>query len=137
VSLGWVLYYVASVILWLGLTILAVGALFPGFVRWLSAHPQGMVLLLGVNRLPENAERILRRFYLYLDIGWTWLLVWSWWLMPWFKNFFYHNVNSERAFQVARYSTLIVLVAYSVFGFFCIGRAISIWFKQIYNRSGV
>ena len=92
-----------------------------------------MVLLLGIDRLPLNPIRTLRRFYLFLSGGWIWLLVWSWGLMPLLKNVFYRNLPSLKAYQTARLATLILLIAYSAFGFFCIGKALNIWFKEIYN----
>lgn len=133
---GWIVYWVVAVLLWLFLTVMAVWSLFPGLARWLAARPRAQVFLLGINQMPDEPEKTLRRFYLYLDIGWTWLLLWSWWLMPWLKTWFYRGVASEKAYQLARVSTLVVLVAYSAFGFFCIGRAISLWFRRIYARNG-
>jgi hypothetical protein len=128
------LYYGASVFLAVLLVVLGLASLHPRFADWLGDRPKVMILLLGINLLPLKPVRTLRRFYLFLSGGWIWLLVWSWWLMPWLKNLFYHNVPSLKAYQMARISTLILLVAYSAFGFYCIGKALNIWYKEIYNR---
>lgn len=129
-------YYVASVLLWLFLAFFAVWAWRPSLAEWLTAHPRARLLLLGTDRMPENARSTLFKFYGYLALGWTWLLAWSWWLMPASRNYFFSRVDSERAFQAARISTLVVLTAYTVFGFYCIGRALSLWWKKIYGPAG-
>lgn len=130
---NWV-YYGASIFLAVLLAALGLVSLHPGFADWLGTHPRAMVLLLGIDELPPKAVRTLRRFYLYLSGGWVWLLAWSWWLMPILKNIFYRHVPSLKAYQTARLATLVLLLAYSAFGFFCIGKAINIWFKEIYRH---
>jgi hypothetical protein len=127
-------YYGVSIALAALLAVLGLASLHPRFADWLGARPRVMILLLGINQLPLKPVRTLRRFYLFLSGGWLWLLAWSWWLMPWLKNLFYRNVPSLKAYQVARTATLILLVAYSAFGFYAIGKALNIWFKEIYNR---
>lgn len=129
-----VFYYNAAATLCLGLITLAGLSFWPGFPAWLEKHPKVMLALLGINVLPLRPARTLKRFYLFLAGGLVWLLAWSWWLMPWLKRMFFHAVNSSRAYEYARISTLIVMAAYSALGFFCIGRAIFIWLKEIYNR---
>jgi hypothetical protein len=130
------LYLGLSLLLWVVLFGLGSCSLHPEFAGWLQQHPKVMTLLLGINQLPLKPVRTLRRFYLFLASGWTWLLVWSWWIMPALKNSFYHNLNSLKSFQMARISMLIILIAYSAFGFYCVGKALNIWFKEIYNRPG-
>jgi hypothetical protein len=127
-------YYGISVFLWVLLAALGFGSLHPRFAAWLAAHPRTQLWLLGIDRLPAKPVLTLRRFYLFLSGGWTWLLLWSWWLMPLLKNSFYRNVPSLKAYQTARLATLILLVSYSAFGFYCIGKALNIWFKEIYHR---
>ncbi len=126
-------YYIACMIIWLGLTGAAAAALRPGFPEWLEAHPRVMLYLLGINRLPLNPSRTLKRFYLFLAGGWTWILVWSWWWMPLLKDYFFRSTPTPIAFRIARISTLIVVGAYAAVGFFAIGRSLTIWFKDIYN----
>ncbi|MBN1594871.1 hypothetical protein JW933_02990 [candidate division FCPU426 bacterium] len=127
------LYYLACGLVWLGLTILASMAVRQGFPEWLRSHPKTMVCLLGTNRMPAKPVRTLRRFYLFLCGGFTWLLVWSWWIMPPVKNFFFKSIPTPVAFKIARISTLVVVIAYAAAGFFAIGRAVTIWFKEIYR----
>jgi len=134
-EIGKIIYYFACVFLWAGLIILAVMAIRPGFPEWLRAHPQIMVLLLGTNQMPAKPVRTLRRFYLFLTGGWTWLLVWSWWLMPAIRDFFFRSTPNPTAFQIARISSIIVILAYAGVGFFAIGRAITIWFREIYSHT--
>jgi hypothetical protein len=130
--LGTMLYYTACVVLWLGLTALALLALRPGFSAWLEARPGVRVWLLGTDRMPDRPVRTLRRFYWFLDGGWTWLLVWSWWLMPALKNYFFRSATQPAALQTARLSSIIVVLAYAATGFFAIGRGITIWYREIY-----
>ncbi len=132
-SLTTQLYYAACIILWLGLTALAIMAGRRDFPLFLAARPRLMVLLLGTNRMPSRPLRTLRRFYWFLDGGWTWLLVWSWWLMPWVRDFFYRSTPNPTAFHIARISSIIIVLLYAIVGFFAIGRAITIWFREIYN----
>ena len=127
-------YYGISVLLWVLLAALGLSSLHPRFADWLREHPRALLLLLGINQLPLQPARTLRRFYLLLSGGWTWLLVWYWWLMPLLKNNFYRNVSTLKAYQTARLATLILLVAYSAFGFYCIGKALNLWLKEIYRR---
>lgn len=129
------LYYGLSVLLWVILFALGMCSLHQQFATWLQLHPKVMLWILGINRLPTKPVRTLRRFYLFLASGWTWLLVWSWWIMPVLKNYYYYNLNSLKSYQIARISLMIILAAYSAFGFFCIGKSLSIWFKEIYRRS--
>lgn len=130
--LTWI-YYLASCWLWLGLTVLVIFALRPGFPEWLRKHPAAMVKLLGTDRMPDQPGRTLRRFYLFLYSGFTWLLAWSWWVMPAVKKYLYQAVTSEQTYQIARYSTLGVYALYAAVGFFAIARGIMLWFKKIYG----
>jgi hypothetical protein len=135
VDIWWSLYYGACALLWAGLTTLAVWSLRPSLAAWYGSHPRARAWLVGVERLPAQAPRALRAFYLYLAGGWTWLLVWSWWLLPWFKLVFYRSAGTARAYQVARTSLLVMVVATAVFGFFCIGKAVQIWRRDLYLPS--
>jgi hypothetical protein len=128
-------YYGVSVALWVFLTGLAVLAWLPDFPARLERHPRAMLVLLGVNRLQPDARPQLRKFYSYLAGGWTWILVWSWWLMPLCKQKFYPAAHSLKAFQLARTSMMILMISYAAFGFFCIGKAIQIWMKKIYSSN--
>ncbi|MCK5243237.1 hypothetical protein KAR34_12385 [bacterium] len=128
-----ILYYLACAFLWSGLMSLVVMAWRPGFPEWLTAHPKVMVLLLGTDQLPRRPVLTLRRFYLFLTCGFTWLLVWSWWLMPVIKDFFFRSTPTPTAWQVARISSIIVVLGYAAVGFYGIGKAITIWFKEIYS----
>lgn len=125
-------YYSAAVLLWVFLAVMAVGTLRPGFTAWLQAHPRVRLNLLGTNQLPKNPERVLRRFYLFLAGGWTWILVWAWWLMPAIRAWFFKRVTTGKGYETAKIATLIVLAAYAVTGFYAIGKAVSIWFREIY-----
>ncbi|MCD4814139.1 hypothetical protein K8S19_10665 [bacterium] len=133
-ELGKILYYSASILLWVFLAVMAWAALRSGFPKWLREHEQAMLVLLGTNQMPANPEKTLRRFYLFLGGGWTWLLIWSWWLMPVVKDFFFREVSNPAALQISRISSGIVLFAYAGVGFFWIGKAVTIWFKEIYNH---
>lgn len=130
--LGTILYYAACVVLWLGLTALALLVLRPGFIAWLEARPGLRVWLLGTDRMPDKPAHTLRRFYWFLDGGWTWLLVWSWWLMPALRDHFFRSATQPAALQTARLSSIIVVLAYAATGFFAIGRGITIWYREIY-----
>ncbi len=133
-EIGWVLYTVACAVLWVGLAVLTVWSLRPSLAEWLRAHPRAGIWLLGVDRLPEDAPRVLRRFYLYLTGGWTWLLVWSWWLLPWFKTRFYHGAATLQTYQMARTATVVLMIATAGFGFYGIAKAIMIWRRDLYRR---
>jgi len=137
VDVIWILYYVACAVLWVFLTGMAVLAFIPAFPDWLRAHRRVTLWLLGIDQLPAEPAPILRRFYVFLAGGWTWLLVWSWWLMPAVKDVFYRSIHSTRSYHIARTATFVVLLAYVVFGFYCIGRAIYIWMKKIYGRTDI
>lgn len=130
--LGSILYYTACAVLWLGLTSLALLVLRPGFITWLEARPGLRVWLLGTDRMPDRPARTLRRFYWFLDGGWTWLLVWSWWLMPALRDYFFRSATQPAALQTARLSGIIVMLSYAAAGFFAIGRGITIWYREIY-----
>jgi hypothetical protein len=125
-------YYAACAVLWALLAALWVASRQEGFPAWLEAHPKAMLALLGVSQLPKNALRTLRRFYFYLSGGWTWILVWSWWLGPWVKVYFFRSVTTSKGYDIARMSTMIVIASYAAAGFYAIGRGITIWFKEIY-----
>ncbi len=131
------IYYGLCVGLWVVLAGLGIASLIPGFAAWLGQRPKMMILFLGIDRMPEKPVSTLRRMYVYLALGWSWLMSWSWWIMPALKNVIYHDVASLKAMHIARISMLILLVTYSVFGFFCISKALKIWFKEIYNRPNV
>jgi hypothetical protein len=135
VDIWWSLYYGACALLWVGLTGLAVWSFQPSLAAWFAVHPRARAWLLGLERLPEDAPRVLRTFYLYLAGGWTWLLVWSWWLLPWFKLQFYRSAATAQAYRVARISMLVLVAATAVFGFFCIGKAIQVWRRDLYAPS--
>jgi|GEM_PF-6258047 len=128
-------YLAACGLLWLFLTALWVGSLQPGFPGWLASHPRLMVALLGTDRMPAKPSRTLTRFYFFLAGGWTWILAWSWWLGPLIKEQFFRDVTTTKAYEIARISTIIVVAAYAATGFFAIGKAVSIWFKEIYAPS--
>lgn len=130
---AWV-YTIASALLWLFLATLGVAAWRPGFVEWLQGHPRLQMVLLGIDRLPSDPVRVLKRFYGFLAAGWTWILLWSWFLMPLLRTWFFRGVNGPRSFQLAQIATLIVVVAYAATGFFSIGKAVSIWYREIYAR---
>ncbi len=127
------LYYGISILIWLYLAVLVVLVWRPAFVDWLQGSAKGMYYLLGVSRLPDHPTSLLKRFFGYLAGGWTWLLVWSWWLMPQLKLYFYKSISNEMSFKVARISTMVVLLAYGGVGFFAIAKAITIWYKKIYQ----
>ncbi len=133
-DIWWGLYYGVCVVLWVGLTALAVWSLWPSLAAWYASHPRALAWLLGLERLPPDAAGVLRKFYLYLDGGWTWLLVWSWWLLPWFKARFYRGAGTVQAYQMARTSTLVLMIATAVFGFYFIGRALIVWRRELYLR---
>lgn len=133
-DIGKLLYYSASILLWLFLALMAWASLQPGFVAWLRRNEKWMIVLLGTNQMPQKPEKTLKRFYLFLVGGWTWLLAWSWWLMPVIKTFFFREINNPTALRISRLSSMIVLLAYAGVGFFCIAKAVTIWFKEIYNQ---
>lgn len=135
-EIGWVLYYTACAVLWIGLAVLTAWSLRPSLAAWLTAHPRAMAWLLGLDRLPEDAPRVLRRFYLHLTGGWTWLLVWAWWLLPWFKTRFYRGAATLQSYQMARTATVVMLIATAVFGFYGIAKAILIWQRELHRRGG-
>jgi hypothetical protein len=135
VDIWWALYYGVCGLLWVGLTSLAVWSLRPSLAAWYAVHPRALAWLVGLERLPPRAPQTLRTFYLYLAGGWTWLLVWSWWLLPWFKVRIYRGAATAHAYQIARTSVLILVVATAVFGFYCIGKAIQIWRRDLYVPS--
>jgi uncharacterized membrane protein SirB2 len=126
-------YYVACGLLFSGLMTMVIMSIRPGFPEWLTQHSKLMMVLLGTNQLPKRPVRTLRRFYIFLTAGFTWLLVWSWWLMPLVKDFFFKSTPTPAAWQVARISSIIVVLAYAAAGFYWIGKAITIWFKEIYS----
>ena len=129
------IYYLACVLLWLGLTILALLSLSNRFYDYLTRHPKFTLYLLGINIVPAVAD--LKKFYLFLAGGWTWLLVWSWWLMPWLKEYFFKTVSNPPTLQIARISSLVVIVSYTGVGFFFIGKSLTIWFKKIYRNAKI
>ncbi|MEW6516352.1 MAG: hypothetical protein AB1439_05535 [candidate division FCPU426 bacterium] len=128
---GTLLYYAACLALWLGLTVMALLVLRRDFIAWLEARPGLRVWLLGTDRMPP--ARTIQRFYWFLDGGWTWILVWSWWLMPALREYFFRSATQPAALQTARLSSIIVVLSYAATGFFAIGRGITIWYREIYS----
>lgn len=127
------LYFGFSGLLWSFLTIMVVLIWRNDFVNWLAQHEQARFYLLGVEKLPDQAKALLRKFYTYLFAGWTWILLWAWWIMPQLKDYFFRSVNNEVTLKVARISTLIVIISYAAVGFFAIAKAITLWYRKIYR----
>lgn len=125
-------YFVACSLIWMGLMVLVWFAFRTNFAQWLTNHRKAFFYLLGVQKLPNQPEKTLKRFYGFLAGGWTWILLWSWWFMPELKDYFFQSVETALAYKIARWSTLIVVAGYAAVGFFAIGKAITIWFKEIY-----
>ncbi len=126
-------YYGISILIWLYLAVMVVLVWRTAFVDWLKGSAKGMYYLLGVGKLPDAPTSLLKRFFGYLWGGWTWILLWSWWLMPLLKKYFFKFISNEMSFKIAQISTLIVVIAYGAAGFFAIAKAIILWYKKIYQ----
>jgi hypothetical protein len=128
-------YYMVTFLLTLLLGSLASAAAWPGFPQWLTQHPRLMLALLGINLLPPDPVKTLRRFYWFLAGGWAWILVWTWWVMPSLREYFFSTAHSGQTMEMARWSTQLIMGAYAAVGFFAIGRSLIIWYREIYNRA--
>lgn len=130
--LEWI-YYGLSILLWLFLITMLILIWRDDFWFWLTTNRQAGFYLLGVEKLSENSKPLARKFYSYLAAGWTWILIWAWWLMPMLKAYFFKSISNELTLKVARISTLIVVISYAAVGFFAIAKALTIWYRNIYS----